>query len=92
MIVLLLKCHPRKTYDYKFITFLVVMAVSCSSATLFAQDGAKPANIGERTGPLVPTTSPWAGVAVVMRLGNISGVKIEALAKTEHSHEPFAPR
>ena len=127
----------------KFITFLVAMAVSCGSATLFAQDGTKPANVGEgtlmlkgknyplknavayettvdgeegiavvlsgptissekinearksekrtasplnsgdltsswssprqgssRAGPLVPATSPWAGVAVVMRLGN----------------------
>ena len=33
----------------KFITFLVVMAVIGSSATLFAQDGAKPANVSEGT-------------------------------------------
>jgi len=33
----------------KFITFLVVMAVIGGSATLFAQDGAKPANVGEGT-------------------------------------------
>jgi len=33
----------------KFITFLVAMAVSCGSATLFAQDGTKPANVGEGT-------------------------------------------
>jgi hypothetical protein len=33
----------------KFITFLVVMAIIGGSATLFAQDGAKPANVGEGT-------------------------------------------
>jgi hypothetical protein len=33
----------------KFIAFLVVMTVICGSATLLAQGGAKPANVGEGT-------------------------------------------
>ena len=49
MIVLLLKFAREKFMIKKFITLLVVIAVIGSSATLFAQEGTKPANVGEGT-------------------------------------------
>jgi hypothetical protein len=47
VIVLLLKCHPRKIVTSKFITFLVLITVI--GGALFAQEGAERANVGDGT-------------------------------------------
>jgi hypothetical protein len=55
---MLLKCTREKFMTNKLTTFLVVMAAIGGSATLFAQDGAKPANAGEGTLMLKSKTIP----------------------------------
>ena len=85
----------------KFITFLVAMAVSCGSATLFAQDGTKPANVGEGTlmlkGKNYPIKNAVAyettvdgeeGIAVVLSGPTISSEKINEARKSEKNGEP----
>jgi hypothetical protein len=85
----------------KFITFLVAMAVSCGSATLFAQDGTKPANVGEGTlmlkGKNYPLKNAVAyettvdgeeGIAVVLSGPTISSEKINEARKSEKNGEP----
>jgi hypothetical protein len=80
----------------KFIAFLVVMTVICGSATLFAQDGAKPANVGEGTlmikGKNYPLKNAVAyettidgeeGIAVVLSGPTISSEKLNAAMKSE---------
>ena len=80
----------------KFITFLVVMAVTGSSATLFAQDGAKPANVGEGTLMLKSKNYPLKnavayettidgeeGIAVVVSGPAISSEKLNEARKSE---------
>jgi len=84
----------------KFITFLVVMAVIGGSATLFAQDGAKPANVGEGTlmlkGKNYPLKNAAAyetsvdgeeGIAVVLSGPTISGEKLNEARKSEKKGE-----
>ena len=86
----------------KFITFLVAMAVSCGSATLFAQDGTKPANVGEGTlmlkGKNYPLKNAVAyettvdgeeGIAVVLSGPTISSEKINEARKSEKNGEPL---
>jgi hypothetical protein len=85
----------------KFITFLVVTAVICGSARLFAQDGAKPANVGEGTlmlkgknyrlknGVAYETTVDGEeGIAVVLSGPTISSEKINEARKSEKKGEP----
>ncbi|MGC2626752.1 MAG: hypothetical protein WA269_07930 [Candidatus Udaeobacter sp.] len=80
----------------KFITLLVVMAVTGSSATLFAQDGAKPAKVGEGTlmlkGKNYPLKNAVAyettvdgeeGIAVVVSGPAISSEKLNEARKSE---------
>ena len=89
----------------KFMTFLVVMAVSCGSATLFAQDGAKPANVGEGTltlkGKNYPLKNAAAyettvdgeeGITVVLSGPTISNEKLSEARKSEKNGEPSAFR
>jgi len=84
----------------KFITFLVVMAIIGGSATLFAQDGAKPANVGEGTlmlkGKNYPLKNAAAyetsvdgeeGIAVVLSGPTISGEKLNEARKSEKKGE-----
>src|SRR6476661_5386506 len=85
----------------KFITLSVVTAVIGSSATLFAQDGAKPANVGEGTLMLKSKNYPLKnavayettvdgeeGVAVVLSGPAISSEKINEVRKSEKKGEP----
>jgi hypothetical protein len=85
----------------KFITFLVVMAVIGGSATLFAQEGTKPANVGEGTlmlkGKNYPlkngvayetTVDGEEGIAVVLSGPTISSEKINEARKSETKGEP----
>src|SRR6478672_5175282 len=84
----------------KFIAFLVVMTVICGSATLFAQDGAKPANVGEGTLMLKSKNYPLKnavayettvdgeeGIAVVVSGPAISNEKINEARKSEKTGE-----
>jgi len=77
------------------------MAVSCGSATLFAQDGTKPANVGEGTlmlkGKNYPLKNAVAyettvdgeeGIAVVLSGPTISSEKINEARKSEKNGEP----
>jgi len=85
----------------KFIAFLVVMTVICGSATLLAQDGAKPANVGEGTLMLKSKNYPLKnavayettvdgeeGVAVVLSGPAISSEKLNEARKSEKKGEP----
>ena len=85
----------------KFIAFLVVMTVICGSATLLAQDGAKPANVGEATLMLKSKNYPLKnavayettvdgeeGVAVVLSGPAISSEKLNEARKSEKKGEP----
>src|SRR6476619_7153886 len=85
----------------KFIAFLVVMTVICGSATLFAQDGAKPANVGERTLMLKSKNYPLKnavayettvdgeeGIAVVLSGPYLSNEKLNEARKSEKKGEP----
>src|SRR6478672_4183266 len=85
----------------KFIAFLVVMTVICGSATLFAQDGAKPANVGEGTLMLKSKNYPLKnavayettvdgeeGIAVVVSGPAISNEKLNEARKSEKKGEP----
>src|SRR6478672_5752901 len=85
----------------KFIAFLVVMTVICGSATLFAQDGAKPANVGEGTLMLKSKNYPLKnavayettvdgeeGIAVVLSGPAISNEKLNEARKSEKKGEP----
>src|SRR4029077_4677526 len=89
----------------KFMTFLVVMAVSCGSATLFAQDGAQPANVGEGTLTLKGKNYPLKnaagyettidgeeGITVVLSGPTISSEKLNEARKSEKNGEPSAFR
>jgi hypothetical protein len=86
----------------KLITFLVVMAISCGSTTLFGQDGTKPANVGDGTvmvkGKNYPLKNAVAyettidgeeGIAVVLSGPTISSEKINEARKSEKKGEPF---
>ena len=77
------------------------MAVSCGSATLFAQDGTKPVNVGEGTlmlkGKNYPLKNAVAyettvdgeeGIAVVLSGLTISSEKINEARKSEKNGEP----
>jgi hypothetical protein len=85
----------------KLITFLVVMAISCGSTTLFGQDGTKPANVGEGTvmvkGKNYPLKNAVAyettidgeeGIEVVLSGPTISSEKINEARKSEKKGEP----
>ena len=85
----------------KLITVLVVTAVIGSSATLFAQEGAKPANVGEGTlmlkGKNYPLKNAVAyettvdgeeGIAVVLSGPTISNEKLNEARKSEKKGEP----
>jgi hypothetical protein len=85
----------------KFITFLVGMAVIGSSATLFAQDGTKPANVGEGTVMVKSKSYPLKnavayettiageeGIAVVLSGPTISSEKLNEARKSEEKGEP----
>jgi hypothetical protein len=85
----------------KLMTFLVVMAVSCGSTTLFGQDGTKPANVGEGTvmvkGKNYPLKNAVAyettidgeeGIEVVLSGPTISSEKINEARKSEKKGEP----
>ena len=89
----------------KFITFLVAMAVIGGSATLFAQDGAKPASVGEGTLTLKSKNYPLKnavayestvdgeeGIAVVVSGPAISSEKLNEAGKSEKNGEPAAFR
>jgi hypothetical protein len=100
MIVLLLKCDPRKIMTNKFITFLVVIAVVGASATLFAQDGTKAANVGEGTLMIKEKSYPLKnaaaygttvdgeeGIVVILSGPTISNEKLNAARKSEKAGE-----
>jgi len=85
----------------KFITFLVVIAVIGGSATLFAQDGSEPANVGDGTvmvkGKDYPlkngvayetTVDGEEGIAVVLSGPTISSEKISEARKSEKKGDP----
>jgi len=85
----------------KLTTFLVVMAAIGGSATLFAQDGAKPANAGEGTLMLKSKNYPLKnavayettvdgeeGIAVVVSGPAISNEKLNEARKSEKKGEP----
>src|SRR6267378_3117328 len=85
----------------KLTTFLVVMAAIGGSATLFAQDGAKPANAGEGTLVLKSKNYPLKnavayettvdgeeGIAVVVSGPAISNEKLNEARKSEKKGEP----
>src|SRR6476646_1270452 len=85
----------------KFIAFLVVMTVICGSATLFAQEGTKPANVGEGTLMLKSKSYPLKnavayettvdgeeGIAVVVSGPAISNEKLNEARKSEKKGEP----
>src|SRR5258708_2689759 len=85
----------------KFIAFLVVMTVICGSATLLAQDGAKPANVGEGTLMLKSKNYPLKnavayettvdgeeGIAVVVSGQAVSNEKLNEARKSEKKDEP----
>jgi len=85
----------------KLTTFLVVMAAIGGSATLFAQDGAKPANAGEgilmlksKNYPLKnavayeTTVDREEGIAVVVSGPAISNEKLNEARKSEKKGEP----
>jgi hypothetical protein len=84
----------------KFITLLVVMAVIGSSATLFAQEGTKPADVGEGTlmlkGKSYPLKNAVAyettidgqeGIAVVLSGPAISSEKLNEARKSDKKGE-----
>src|SRR5215211_5290479 len=84
----------------KFMTFLVVTAVIGGSATLFAQEGTKPATVGEGTlmlkGKNYPLKNAVAyettvdgeeGIAVVLSGPTISSEKLNAARKSEKAGE-----
>jgi len=84
----------------KFISVLTAIAVIGSSATLFAQEGAKPANVGEGTvmvkGKNYPlknaaayetTVDDEEGIAVVLSGPMISSEKLNAARKSEKAGE-----
>src|SRR5882757_2244494 len=85
----------------KFIAFLAMMTAICGSATLFAQDGAKPANAGEGTLMLKSKNYPLKnamayettvdgeeGIAVVVSGPAISNEKLNEARKSEKKGEP----
>src|SRR6476620_4570541 len=91
----------EKFMTNKFIAFLVVTTVIGSSATLFAQDGAKPANVGEGTLMLKSKSYPLKnavayettvdgeeGIAVVVSGPAISNEKLNVARKSEKKGEP----
>ena len=84
----------------KFITALVVMAVIGSSATLFAQEGTKPANVSEGTVMVkgksyllknavayVTTVDGEEGIAVILSGPTISSEKLNEARKSEKKGE-----
>src|SRR6478735_705178 len=85
----------------KLITFLVVMAISCGSTTLFGQDGTKPANVGDGTVMVKgknyslknavayeTTIDGEEGIAVVVSGPTILSEKINEVRKSEKKGEP----
>jgi hypothetical protein len=85
----------------KIVRLVVALAVSCGSATLFAQEGTKPANLGEGTvmvnGKNYPLKNAVAyettidgedGIAVVLSGPTISSEKVNEGRKSEKKGEP----
>ena len=86
----------------KLISFVAGIAVIGASVTLFAQDGTKPANVGEGTlvlkGKNYPLKNAVAyettvdgeeGIAVVLSGPTISSEKINEARKSEKNGERF---
>src|SRR3954471_20346874 len=85
----------------KLITFLVLTAVIGGSAVVFAQEGSKPANVGEGTLMLKSNSYPLKnavgyettvdgeeGIAVVVSGPTISNEKINDARKSEKKGDP----
>jgi hypothetical protein len=100
ILLLLLKCHPRKLMRNKFTTFLFVTVIA-GLVTLFGQKGPTPANVSEGTVMVrgkryllknavayETTIDGEEGIAVVVSGPTISSEKIDAARKSEKNGEP----
>ena len=94
------RVHIHKMTCSKFVSVLTAIAVIGTAATLFAQEGTKPANVGEGTlmvkGKNYPLKNAAAyettvdgeeGIAVVLSGPTISSEKLNAARKSEKAGE-----